>query len=106
MNLEMLGYARIRFESCDRFLQLCDYSWHGGFLRISCSDRVMEVLSERLDDLVLRFEQVQKIWVNGRVIYDQPLPKINLPTQDEGCVVWKPSPKIFKQKFKVLNIQI
>jgi hypothetical protein len=106
MNQERLGYARIRFESCDRFLQLCNYSCQGGLLKIYCSNLVMQVLKERLDDLVLRFDHVQKIWINDVAIYDQPLPKINLPRQDDGCVVWKPNPKVFKQKFKVLNIQI
>jgi hypothetical protein len=103
-----LQIAKIKFESIDRILLLCNYTEQGTYLKIACSDLVAKPLLAKLNDLVLKFEHIEKITINNTVVFDIPLPKVSLPQVEDINIVatWKPSPEFFKQKFRVVNIQI
>jgi hypothetical protein len=78
--------------------------FEGRSLSITCSDRVVLKLLARLDALVLCFESVERIIINGKVVHDVPLPKIKLGLR--VMEILKPSKKLVKKKYPVLKIKI
>jgi len=106
MNREELQIAKIRFESIDRFLLLCNYSKQKGWLRISCSERLTEILLTRLNDLVLRFEHVEKVTINDITAFNMPLSSLTEVEDIKVVAIQQPSPEFFRQRFRVINIEI
>jgi hypothetical protein len=102
--LKKIKTAILKLEDVNRYLQHCQYKFEGRSLNIVCSERVVEKLLARLDTLVLCFEAVERIIINGRVVYDVPLPKIKLGLR--VVEILKPSKKLCKKKYPVLKIKI
>lgn len=52
-------------------MYLCDCSVEGRSLFLSCSQTVAQKLTEYYDVLALKFEQIEKIVINGKVVFEQ-----------------------------------
>lgn len=102
--LKKIKIAILKFEDVNRYLQHCQCRFEGRSLNIVCSEPVVEKLLARLDALVLCFEAVERIIVNGKVVYDVPLPKIKLGLR--VVEILKPSKNMCKKKYPVLKIKI
>lgn len=58
-----------RFKSLDLLLGLSDCSLQGRCLTICCSEAIAEKLKVKLDILLLRFGQLESIFINDEVVY-------------------------------------
>jgi len=101
-----LQIAKIKFESIDRLLLLCNYSEQGKWLKIACSNGVAKSLIARLKDLILKFEHIEKITINNAVVFDVPLPKIPVRRDMQIVAICNPKPEFLRQKFPVITIKI
>jgi hypothetical protein len=96
-------------------MYLCDWSVDGRSLSLSCSETVAQKLTEYYDVLALKFEHIEKIIINGIVVFEQrvdveiepdsisaiyscaeDLSKLSLPVLSEGMKV---TPELMKIMF-------
>jgi hypothetical protein len=91
MERNELELARIKFEYLDFYLNLCDqWSVTGRSLSIWCTDAIAAVLLDKLEALVLKFEGVEQVIINGEVAQVSLNRELDLPMltpSDEGEVV-------------------
>jgi hypothetical protein len=111
--MKELSRAKSKFKTIGTYLRLCDWSLIGRSLIISCSELVADRLTSRLDALVLCFEHVEKVVINGSVVFDVPLPKITeLPTMPKSSgglkvvAVWKPTQEFWTMKFPTIEVKL
>jgi hypothetical protein len=52
-------------------MYLCDWSVDGRSLSLSCSDIVAQKLTKYCDVLALKYEHIEKIVINGTVVFEQ-----------------------------------
>jgi hypothetical protein len=70
MKRKELKAAKIRFEDIERYLRICDrVTEEERSLTISCSKVVAKKLKTRLDGLLLKYDRLEKITINGEIIY-------------------------------------
>ena len=70
MKRKELKAAKIRFEDIERYLRICDrVDEEERSLTISCSKVVAKKLKTRLDGLLLKYDRLEKITINGEIIY-------------------------------------
>lgn len=112
-SMKELNRAKSKFKTVGTYLRLCDLSLVGRSLVISCSDLVADRLKSRLDTLVLCFEHVEKIAINGSVVFDVPLPRIpKLPAAPKSSgglkvvAILKPTKELLAMKFPIINVKI
>jgi hypothetical protein len=91
MGRNELELAKIKFEYLDIYLNLCDeWSVTEQSLSIWCTDGIAAVLLDRLEALVLKFEGVEQVIINGDVAQVPLIQSLDLPMltpSDEGEVV-------------------
>ncbi|WP_019501365.1 hypothetical protein [Pseudanabaena sp. PCC 6802] len=70
MRRKELKAAKIRFEDIERYLRICDRVVEDErSLTISCSESVARNLKSRLDALLLKYDCLEKITINGEIVY-------------------------------------
>jgi hypothetical protein len=70
MRRKDLRAAEIRFEDIERYLKICDRTvLEKRSLTICCSKVVARKLKSRLDALLLKYDCLEKIMINGEIVY-------------------------------------
>jgi len=73
MNNLNLERAKAKLKSLETFLYMCDWSCDGKMLNVACSDILAAKLTQRCDVLSLKFEHIEKVIINGVVVFEQTI---------------------------------
>jgi hypothetical protein len=73
MNDLNLERAKAKLKSLETFLHMCDWSCDGRSLDITCSDILASQLTQRCDGLSLKFEHIEKVIINGVIVFEQTI---------------------------------
>jgi hypothetical protein len=108
MKEKELEKARLKFEDVARYLKHSEWLQDGRSLIISCSEEAAAKLEVRLDILVLSFEHLEKVVINGSVVFDVPLPEIPDPSaygEVRVVQILRPSKALLKARFPLIEMK-